>query len=107
MSNILLVEPDYRSTFPPLGLLRLSTYHKAKGDHVTFVRGRDSRLRELNWHRVYVSSLFTWELPRTVRTIGFYRPCVECDDDLIVGGIASTLLPNYIQERTACRQNGN
>ena len=34
MENILMVEPDYRSTYPPLGLMRISTYHKDKGDKV-------------------------------------------------------------------------
>ena len=60
MKNVLLVEPDYRSKFPPLGLLKIASYHKKRGDAVTFVRGRDESLRSLHWHRVYVASLFTW-----------------------------------------------
>lgn len=103
MGNILLVEPDYSSKFPPLGLLRLSSYHKEKGDCVTFTRGRNPKLRELTWHRVYVSSLFSYELPRTVRTIRYYRQAVESEDNIIVGGIGATLLPEYIRQRTSCR----
>lgn len=101
--NILLVEPDYRSKFPPLGLLRLSSYHKSIGDKVTFVRGCKETLRALNWHRVYVSSLFTYELPRTVKTIRFYRKCVDFDEDIVVGGIGVTLLPDYIREHARCK----
>ena len=101
--NILLVEPDYRSKFPPLGLLRLSSYHISKGDRVTFTRGRNEKLRGLPWHRVYVSSLFTYELPRTVKTAKYYSKAVETSNDLVVGGIAATLLPDYIRERVACR----
>jgi hypothetical protein len=103
MRNILLVEPDYRSKFPPLGLLRIASYHKRRGDLVTFTRGRDPKLRAMAWHRVYVASLFTYELPRTVATLKYYRPSVEREDDLIVGGIGATLLPEYIRERIRCR----
>ncbi len=103
MSNILLVEPDYRSKFPPLGLLRIATYHKGKGDRVTFTRGTVEELRALSWHRIYISSLFTYELPRTVRTIKYYRAAVDSDDHIIVGGIGATLLRDYIRERTPCR----
>lgn len=102
MSNILLVEPNYRSKFPPLGLLRIATFHKSKGDHVTFVRGKDQSLRALPWHRIYVSSLFTWELPRTVSTIRFYNPAVRSAGDIYVGGPAVTLFPDYVRSKFPC-----
>ncbi len=102
MSNILLVEPDYRSKFPPLGLMRISTYHKRRGDCVTFVRGRVPEKREMHWHRVYISSLFTWELPRTVKTIRYYATSVNSPGDLFVGGIGATLQPEYIKDRVEC-----
>jgi hypothetical protein len=103
MANILLVEPDYRSKFPPLGLLRLSSYHKEKGDCVTFARGKVPSLRERSWHRVYVSSLFTWELDRTIQTVKYYSQTVENSDDIIVGGIGATLRPDYVRNGVACR----
>jgi hypothetical protein len=103
MANILLVEPDYRSKFPPLGLLRLSSYHKVLGDSVTFVRGKDEKLRSLKWHTIYVSSLFTYELPRTVSTIRYYSKSVADAEDIIVGGIGATLMPDYIRQNVTCR----
>lgn len=60
--DIVLVEPDYYTRFPPLGLLKISTYHKRRGDRVKLVRVRTDGL----WKpvkrpsRVYVTSLFTW-----------------------------------------------
>ncbi len=103
MKNILLVEPDYRSKFPPLGLLKIATYHKGRNDSVTFIRGRNEAFRSLHWHRIYVSSLFTWELPRTVKTIRYYQDSVNSYDDIFVGGIGATLLPNYIRQHVNCK----
>lgn len=102
MSNILLVEPDYRSKFPPLGLMRISTYHKGRGDCVTFVRGRVAEKREMHWHRIYISSLFTWELPRTVKTIRYYAGSASSPEDIYVGGIGATLLPQFIRGQVQC-----
>ncbi len=97
--NILLVEPDYRSKFPPLGLMRLSTYHRRRGDRVAFVRGENKWARARRWERIYVASLFTWELPRTADAIDFYRDSVKRAENIIVGGVAVTLLPSYIRQR--------
>ncbi len=103
MSNVLLIEPNYRAKFPPLGLMRISTYHKGIGDTVTFARGKASKLREARWHRIYISSLFTYELPRTVETIKYYAQSVEKPNDIFVGGIGATLLPQYIKDRVTCQ----
>lgn len=102
MVNILLIEPDYRSKFPPLGLMRISNYHKSRGDAVTFARGRVEALRDARWHRIYVSSLFTWELPRTVKTAKYYLNSTSDPANVFVGGIAATLMPEYIEKRVPC-----
>jgi hypothetical protein len=102
--NILLIEPKYRSKFPPLGLMRISRFHKERGDAVSFKRGKVPELRMANWHRIYISTLFTYELPRTVKTIEYYSPSVANPaTDIFVGGIGATLLPKYINERVSCR----
>lgn len=100
--KVLLVEPSYRSKFPPLGLMRLSTFHRGRGDRVAFVRGKNEWARCRHWDRIYVSSLFTWELPRTADTIAFYLSSVRRPADIFVGGVAVTLLPDYIRQRSDC-----
>jgi len=39
MRNILLIEPNYKNKYPPIGLMKISTYHKMLGDKVTFYKG--------------------------------------------------------------------
>ncbi|MGE4421668.1 MAG: hypothetical protein AB7D39_05170 [Pseudodesulfovibrio sp.] len=102
MSNILLVEPDYRSKFPPLGLMKISSWHKSIGDQVSFVRGCNNEMRDFHWNRVYISSLFTWELPRTVKTIKYYSKSVSSPEDIYVGGIGATLIPEFITDQVGC-----
>lgn len=100
--KILLVEPNYRSKFPPLGLMRLSSYYKDRGDNVTFCRGHLPEYRDQMWDRIFISSLFTWNLPETVKTINYYGRSVESKSDIVVGGIAATLFPDYIRTNAEC-----
>jgi len=37
--NILLIEPNYKNKYPPLGLMKLATYHRKLGDNVSFYKG--------------------------------------------------------------------
>jgi hypothetical protein len=37
--NILLIEPNYKNKYPPIGLMKIATYHRNLGDKVTFFKG--------------------------------------------------------------------
>lgn len=100
MRNILLVEPGYKSKYPPLGLMKIAAYHKRLGDRVAFVKGCVPKMRSERWDRVYVSSLFTYYWKDTVKAIEFYQESVPRRSDVIVGGVLATLLKDDLELAT-------
>lgn len=37
--NILLLEPNYKNKYPPIGLMKIATYYRMLGDNVVFYKG--------------------------------------------------------------------
>lgn len=95
--EILLVEADYKNKYPPLGLMKISAYHKSKGDTVVFVKGKNKELKEKTWDRIYVTTLFTFYWKKTIDTIKYYYNSVKQPSDVYVGGILATLLEDDIR----------
>jgi len=100
--RILLVEPAYRSKYPPLGLMKIAAYHKQLGDEVTFTKGTDPRVRDRPWDRIYITTLFSFDWDLTVKTISFYKPSdpTRSAPKLYVGGIAATILKEEFHRET-------
>ena len=132
--RVLLVEPDYKSNsiqalkmaeeakttprkkkedeslwYPPLGLMKLATFHKNRGDEVQFLYGCNKAIfKEADlfspanlWDRVYISTLFTFQWDKTFRTINFYKDAVGgSTSKIIVGGIMASLMPEQINRAT-------
>lgn len=93
--NILLVEPGYRNKYPPLGLMKIAQYHGPQGkkDHVRFVKGEDPSAYDTAWDRIYITTLFSFEWERTVRSIDYALDLVGGQAHRVfVGGIAASLM---------------
>ena len=47
--KVLLLEPNYKNKYPPIGLMKLATYHRRMGDEVVFYKGelKDFILNEI------------------------------------------------------------
>lgn len=91
--HILLIEPGYRNKYPPLGLMKLSSYHRSRGDTVRFVKGEDHSVFDKAWDRVYVTTLFSFEWKRTAQAIDFaIRAAGHQPERVFVGGIAASLM---------------
>ena len=91
--RILLVEPGYPNKYPPLGLMKLASYHQQRGDIVTFVKGEDRSVLLDSWDRVYVTTLFSFEWKRTSKAIDFAVQAAGGQQERVfVGGIAASLM---------------
>lgn len=97
--NILLVEPDYKNKYPPMGLMKISTYHKTRDDSVWFFKGKipDAQWKRLNIDRVYITTLFTFYYQKSVETIIYYCKRIA-PNNIYVGGIMATLMTSRLSK---------
>jgi len=160
--KILLLEPDYRNKYPPMGLMKLATYYREQGNIVRFFKGDlkyyaasllcDEYMQEikelklaqhyskflqfirsnnkslvdsivdfqnsdyaklLKMYRrrfinedypkfdiICVTTLFTFHWKMTIDTINNAKKLIKNIENLYIGGIASTILPEKIFEAT-------
>ena len=104
--KILLVEPNYKNKYPPMGLMKISTYHKERGDEVTFYKGvmDSAEFCGKHYDRVYITSLFTFYYNQTVKTIKSYEKLIE-PEKIFIGGIMVSLMKEKIKQDIDCRIN--
>lgn len=160
--KVLLIEPNYKNKYPPMGLMKLATYFRRCGDDVRFFKG-DLRnfaarllceefysevddislgryfpkltdyiktgkyihldeipgFRKSNYEdiiKIYrqrfvkkeyakfdivgITTLFTFYWKKTVDAINEAKTFCKSDGRMLVGGIASTILPDQIYKDT-------
>lgn len=100
--RVLLVEPSYKVKYPPLGLMKISTFHKQRGDEIVFYKGTRAEVRDQEWDIIYIATLFTYQWNTVIRTIEFYqRSKYACN--IKVGGILASLLAEDLEEETGIK----
>ena len=160
--KVLLIEPDYKNKYPPMGLMKLATYYRRCEDDVRFFKGnlkelaakllceeffntlndnslgkhfskivefiktgrytsldlipdfRNSDLEEMlktyrqrfkesdfpKFDVVCVTTLFTFYWKKTIDTIIYAKKFCKNEGKIVVGGIASSILPKQIYIET-------
>ena len=160
--KVLLLEPNYLNKYPPMGLMKLATYFRERGDDVRFFKGdlkdyaakllceeffhevqcvplakyeskifqfiktgqfihlesipdfifskKDALLRTFRQRYVTedfppfdiicITTLFTFYWKKTINTINESKKFLKPKGRILVGGIASSLLPEKIREST-------
>jgi hypothetical protein len=117
--NVLLVEPGYQALYPPLALMKISTWHKRQGDNVDLIKHTPSQFQrglfnkpinlngeynpyKKNYDIIYITTLFTYYFKEVVDTINFYKLSFP-SATIKVGGILATLLPDLIEKETGIK----
>ena len=95
MADVLLIEPNYKNKYPPLGLMKIAYFHKYfHNDFVRFAKGKlPKEFDEKKWDRVYVTTLFTFEWEETKKSIEYALSVVKDQSQVYIGGIMATLMP--------------
>lgn len=100
MADILLLEPGYSNKYPPIGLMKISYFHKyIHHDYVRFAKGKlPEAFKDKKWDRVYVTTLFTFEWPKTKEALEYALSVAKDPSQVYTGGILATLMPELIAE---------
>lgn len=116
MKKILLVEPNFpippksknHKNFLPIGLLKIATYLRNKGNKVKLVRGLPKNLEEFvdvqnfNPDEIWMTSLFTYWAKYVKETVQGYKKIFP-NTKVKVGGIyASLFSPDEVKRYTGC-----
>ena len=119
--NILLVEPDFpkacksknHNDFMPIGLLKLASYHRKKGDVICLVRGDFEKehiffehpngiiSKNLTPDTILITSYFTYWSKYVKISVKHYRKLYP-NAKIIVGGIYASLMPEHCKKYTKC-----
>jgi len=101
-NRVLLIEPSYKVKYPPLGLMKIATYHK--DDKVVFYKGTSAEVRDQDWDIIYITTMFTFQWKRTIETIQFYqRGKQKNKKNIKVGGVLASLLQQDVENETGIR----
>ena len=102
MEKILLVESEYDNKYPPIGLMKIATYHRNKGDFVEFYKGKAPYSTIIKADRIYITTLFTFYFDETVETIRHYLKYTSAEL-VYIGGILATLMPQELIAATGVK----
>ena len=96
---ILLLEPAFKNKYPPLSLMKISTFHQNLGDKVYFRKGPSNDLpKDIIWDRIYISTLFTFEWTKTREIVDFAMNQHISPEKIYIGGGMATLKSDLLRE---------
>ena len=119
--NVLFVEPDFpracksknHDDFMPIGLLKLASYHRKKGNAICLARG-DLPKDELYFDhsngvisknmipdKILITSYFTYWSEYVKKSVSHYKKLFP-ESKVIVGGIYASLMPEHCKKYTGC-----
>lgn len=102
--QFLLIEPIAKTPYPPLGLLKISTMlrRRHRGCGIFHSVGSNVPLGLRSPKSIYITSLFTWDCNKVIDSIRYYQAKFP-KAKIHVGGIAASLVPDYIYSQTGIK----
>ena len=99
--QFILAEPVAKTPYPPLGLMKIATLlrRRHKGCEIFAVVGNEVPRGASRPSAIYITSLFTWDLIKVIKCVQFYTDKFP-GSEILIGGIAASLLPDYIKKHT-------
>lgn len=103
-NEFLLVEPIAKTYYPPLGLMKISSMLKQMyKNSMVFTQIGNGVPHGLHCpNTIYITSLFTWDIDKVINSINYYKSKFK-DSKIVVGGIAASLLPDYVYSKTGIK----
>jgi len=98
--HILLVEPNYYTNYPPLGLLKLASFYKQNGDTVELIKGVGIPRQKPD--RICVTSLFTWAWREVHISVRYFKALFP-KTEVWLGGLYASLMPEHAKLSQADR----
>lgn len=96
--TVLLVDPR-KMKIATLSLMKFSTYFESKGWNVVYVEGTQFFGLPKRVDKIIVTGIFTFDLPKVVEVTNYYKSKYQLNGkDVHVGGIAVSLMSDYIRE---------
>ncbi len=88
----LLIEPINKSPYPPLGLMRIATMLQSLDKDAEIIEHSSDDLSQLplDIDEIYITTLFTWEIPKVKAVIKDLREKYP-EVKIHIGGIAATI----------------
>ena len=99
--QFILAEPVAKTPYPPLALMKIATLLRRQYRNCeTFdVIGTEVPPQVSSPAAIYITSLFTWDLPKVVKCAHFYADRFP-RARIHIGGIAASLLPDFVEQKT-------
>jgi len=102
--QFLLVEPIAKTPYPPLGLLKISSMLKQRHSNCKVFHqvGNLVPAGLTSPQTIYITSLFTWDMDKVIDSVHYYQRRFP-NARIRIGGIAASLLPDYVYSKTGIK----